>query len=177
MTAPVDSPLEIEGYVGVNPAQNESSQAEFRRTLGQFATGVTAMTTRSNTGEMIGMTANSFNSLSLDPPLILWSIANATPSFQYFQVGDDFAVNVLSADQELVARRLAMPNTEKFQGISIQSGRGGVPLIDGCIAYLECAVWARYPGGDHDIVVGEVKRIFNIGKAPLLFHGGTFRSF
>ncbi|MDX2144629.1 MAG: flavin reductase family protein [Rhodospirillaceae bacterium] len=167
----------IDGAAGINPAEGEDAQREFRRTLGQFATGVTAMTTRAPDGAPVGMTVSSFNSLSLDPPLILWSIARSTPSFGYFQVGHDFAVNVLSADQEAVARRLAKSSADKFDGISARTGLGGVPLIDGCIAYLECNVWARYPGGDHDIIVGRVRRIFNIGKAPLLFHGGAFRSF
>lgn len=166
----------IDGAVGVDPSAGEDAQREFRRTLGQFATGVTAMTTRAPGGAPVGMTVSSFNSLSLDPPLILWSIARSTPSFAYFQVGDTFAVNVLSADQEAVARQLARSSSDKFDGIAARSGLNGVPLIDGCIAYLECSVWARYPGGDHDIIVGRVLRIFNIGKAPLLFHGGAFRS-
>lgn len=166
----------IDGAAGIDPAAGADAQREFRRTLGQFATGVTAMTTRAPTGAPVGMTVSSFNSLSLDPPLILWSIARTTPSFVFFQVGDTFAVNVLSADQEAVARRLATSSPDKFDGISARNGLGGVPLIDGCIAYLECTVWARYPGGDHDIIVGRVQRIFNIGKAPLLFHGGEFRS-
>jgi flavin reductase (DIM6/NTAB) family NADH-FMN oxidoreductase RutF len=168
---------EIEGFKGLDPAADETAQREFRRTLGQFATGVTVMTTLSTAGEPVGMTASSFNSLSLDPPLILWSVARATPSFGAFQFKDPFAVNVLSSDQEQLARQLAQSSPTKFQGVATRPGLGGVPLIEGCIAYLECSVWARYPGGDHDIVVGHVQRIFNLGKAPLLFHGGAFRSF
>jgi 3-hydroxy-9,10-secoandrosta-1,3,5(10)-triene-9,17-dione monooxygenase reductase component len=169
--------LEIDGCMGVDPSADEASRSEFRRTLGQFATGVTAMTTLTKSGAPCGMTANSFNSLSLDPPLILWSLAKTTPSFEQFQVNDPFAVNVLSAEQEVIARQLAKSSTEKMKDLPLREGLGKVPLIEGCIAYLECTVWARYPGGDHDIIVGLVRRIFNIGKAPLLFHGGAFRSF
>jgi len=168
---------EIDGSQGIDPASDDAAHREFRRTLGQFATGVTVMTSLSPAGERVGLTANSFNSLSIDPPLILWSIANSAQSFENFQVKDAFAVNVLSADQEALARQLAQSTPDKFRGIDIREGLSGVPLIVGCIAYLECSVWARYPGGDHDIVVGHVHRVFNIGNAPLVFHGGSFRSF
>lgn len=162
---------------GIDPALDEAARREFRRTLGQFATGVTVMTTIGGDGERIGMTVSSFNSLSLDPPLILWSIANITPAFKYFQLNDPFAVNVLASGQENWARQMAQSAPDKFRDIDIRSGRHDVPLIEGCVAYLECDVWARYPGGDHDIVVGHVKRVHNTGKAPLLFHNGAFRSF
>lgn len=174
MVAPA---AEIGGMRGVDPAGDEASRKEFRRALGQFATGVTVMTTVSDTGERVGLTANSFNSLSLDPPLILWSIARGTPSFDNFRVKDPFAVNVLASGQEALARQLAQSSPDKFRGIDVHEGLAGVPLIVGCVAYLECQVWARYPGGDHDIVVGHVQRVFNIGTAPLVFHGGAFRSF
>jgi flavin reductase (DIM6/NTAB) family NADH-FMN oxidoreductase RutF len=169
--------LAIDGIPGLDPAGDEEAQREFRKTLGQFATGVTVMTTLTPGAERVGMTVNSFNSLSLDPPLILWSIAKTTPAFGYFRVQDPFAVNVLSGDQEALARQMAQSSADKFKGVALREGRKGVPLLEGCIAYLECDVWARYPGGDHDIVVGHVQRIFNIGKSPLLFHGGAFRSF
>jgi flavin reductase (DIM6/NTAB) family NADH-FMN oxidoreductase RutF len=123
------------------------------------------------------MTVNSFNSLSLDPPLILWSIAKTTPAFGNFQLQDAFAVNVLSSEQETHARQMAQSGSDKFRDMTIRQGLRGVPLLEGCVAYLECDVWARYPGGDHDIVVGHVQRIHNTGKAPLLFHDGSFRSF
>lgn len=162
---------------GVDPAADEGARREFRRTLGQFATGVTIMTALTPERDRVGMTVNSFNSLSLDPPLILWSIANTTPAFKQFQLNDPFAVNVLSAGQETLARQMAQSATDKFRDIGVLNGRGAVPLIEGCVAYMECDVWARYPGGDHDIIVGHVRRVFNTGKEPLLFHNGTFRSF
>lgn len=162
---------------GVDPSVDENARRAFRRTLGQFATGVTVMTTLGPGGERVGMTVSSFNSLSLDPPLILWSIANTTPAFRHFQVKDPFCVNVLSAGQEAWARQMAQSAIDKFSGIDCKDGRQGVPVIEGCVAHLECDVWARYPGGDHDIVVGHVQRVYNTEKAPLLFHNGAFRSF
>ena len=166
----------IEGQGGIDPACSEDARRQFRQTLGQFATGVTVMTALSARSDRVGITVNSFNSLSLDPPLVLWSIACTTPSYASFQVGDPFAVNVLSSEQEAVAARFARSAPDKFQGVELHDGLGGVPLLAGCVAYLECSTEARYPGGDHDIIVGRVLRIFNLRKAPLLFHGGSFRT-
>jgi len=166
-----------EAFSEVDPAASEGARKVFRKTLGQFATGVTVMTTLGPGGERVGLTVSSFNSLSLDPPLILWSIANTTTAFKCFQLGDPFAVNVLSAGQESQARQMAQSAVDKFRDVGIKDGRLGVPLVEGCVAYMECDVWARYPGGDHDIIVGHVKRVLNTGKDPLLFHNGTFRSF
>jgi 3-hydroxy-9,10-secoandrosta-1,3,5(10)-triene-9,17-dione monooxygenase reductase component len=168
--------LLIEGRLGIDPGGSEDARRQFRNTLSHFATGVTCMTTFAPDGGRMGITVSSFNSLSLDPPLILWSIANNTASFNGFQIGTPFAVNVLSADQEYLAVKFAEAGGDKFAGVSTHSGLDGVPLIDGCVVYLECTVAARYPGGDHDIIVGRVRRIFNIGKKPLLFHGGALRT-
>jgi len=176
---PSDDPaydLEIEGKAGIDPCLSDDARRQFRNTLGQFATGVTAMTTLAPNGERIGITVSSFNSLSLDPPLILWSLARSASSFPCFQVRQPFAVNVLSADQEHLARQFARVGAEKFEGVGLHTGLDQVPLIEGCVVYLECLTEARYPGGDHDIIVGRVRRIYNIGKAPLLFHGGILRS-
>lgn len=170
-------PLTFEGITAVDPAADDQTRREFRRSLGQFATGVTVMTTLAGDGIRVGMTVNSFNSLSLDPPLILWSIANTTPAFKCFQLHDPFAVNILAAGQEGWARQMATSGGDKFQDVSLMDGRGGVPLLEGCVVYFECDVWARYPGGDHDIIVGHVKRVLSTGKDPLLFHNGAFRSF
>jgi flavin reductase (DIM6/NTAB) family NADH-FMN oxidoreductase RutF len=168
------APLTIDGHDGIDPAGSPECRTQFRNTLGQFATGVTAMTTLAAGGERVGITVNSFNSLSLDPPLILWSIARSTPSYSCFQVSSAFIVNVLSADQQETALRFARAAADKFEGVKTIAGMGGVPMIEGCVAYLECLTEARYPGGDHDIIVGRVKRIFNLRRAPLLFHGGVF---
>ncbi|MBL8643022.1 MAG: flavin reductase family protein [Rhodospirillaceae bacterium] len=171
------NPLVSEGVTAVDPTADDQARREFRRCLGQFATGVTVMTSLTAQGVRVGLTVNSFNSLSLDPPLILWSIANTTPAFKCFQLHDAFAVNVLASGQEGWARQMAQSANDKFQNIGVIEGRRGVPLLEACVAYLECDVWARYPGGDHDIIVGHVKRVLNTGKEPLLFHNGAFRSF
>ena len=168
--------LIIEGVTGIDPAADEGARRQFRDTLGQFATGVTIMTTVASSGAYIGITVSSFNSLSLDPPLILWSIADTSSCHGYFKVGDSFGVNVLAEDQESLAVNFSKTGGDKFQGVQMSTGLSGVPLIGGCVVYFECCVEARYPGGDHDIIVGRVRRIFNVGKAPLLFHGGALRT-
>ena len=169
--------LRIDGREGVDLCGSEAARRAFRDTLGHFATGVTCMTTLSPSGGPVGITVSSFNSLSLDPPLILWSITNIAATFAGFQVGDPFAVNVLSSDQENLATKFAQAGGDKFAGVDLHVGLNGVPLIAGCVVYFECTVEARYSGGDHDIIVGRVRRIFNIGKTPLLFHGGALRTF
>lgn len=171
-----DSDLTIGGEVGLDPSVDDDARLAFRDALGQFCTGVTTMTTIAADGEQVGITASSFNSLSLDPPLILWSIADETPSFKCFTVGDPFVVNVLAADQEPLAMKFAQSGADKFNGVKTEKGLRGIPIISGCVAHLECEVEARHPGGDHDIIVGRVHRVFNLRKAPLLFHGGAFHS-
>ncbi|TAL01099.1 MAG: flavin reductase [Rhodospirillaceae bacterium] len=162
------------GEEGIDPAAGPEASRKFRNALGQFATGVTVITTVTPTGEDVGMTVNSFSSLSLDPPLILWSLAKTASGYVYFQVGDPFAVNVIAVDQEAWARQLARSSGDKFVGVDYHRGLDRVPLLAGCVAYLECVTEARYPGGDHEIIVGRVRRLFNIGHPPLLFHRGIF---
>ena len=169
--------LVIEDTVGIDPTSDDAARRQFRDTLGQFATGVTIMTMVGPKGDPIGITVSSFNSLSLDPPLILWSIAKDSVSFEYFRVEDSFAVNVLAEDQEDLAISFSKTGEDKYQGVEMLSGLDGVPLISGCVVYFECKVDARHPGGDHDIIIGRVRRIFNVGRAPLLFHGGALRAF
>jgi flavin reductase (DIM6/NTAB) family NADH-FMN oxidoreductase RutF len=176
VTKPALDAISNQGLVAVDPSTTDGRR-EFRKTLGQFATGVTVVTTLGPKAEHVGMTVSSFNSLSLDPPLILWSIAKTTATFGCFQLQDAFAVNVMAAEQEAWSRQMAQSATDKFKGVDIRLGLRGVPLIEGCVAHMECDVWARYPGGDHDIIVGHVRRMSNTGKAPLLFHDGAFRSF
>ncbi|MCC6912443.1 MAG: flavin reductase family protein [Rhodospirillaceae bacterium] len=167
--------LKIEGRTGEDPRDSAEGYRNFRNALGQFATGVTVMTGFSPNGDRFGITVTSFNSLSLDPPLILWSLGREGGSFACFQAGTPFAVNVLSSGQKDMAERFARVGIPKFEGVATQNGLDGVPLIAGASAYFECLVEARYPGGDHDIVVGRVRRLFNIGKDPLLFHKGALR--
>lgn len=133
------------------------------------------MTGLSPAGDPVGITVTSFNSLSLEPPLILWSLGRDGGSFACFQVGTAFAVNVLSGDQESLAQKFARVGIPKFDGVETYHGMDGVPLIVGCAAYFECRVDSRYPGGDHDIIVGRVRRLYNVGTNPLLFHRGALR--
>lgn len=171
----IDSPI-AGGQPGIDPASSDEARRQFRTALGQFATGVTAMTTVAPDGTPVGITVSSFNSLSLEPPLILWGLGRFGGSFHCFQTGTAFAVNVLCASHHEVARKLAQLGDGKFDGIELHPGLDAVPLITGSAAHFECTVEARYPGGDHDIVVGRVRRVFNSGGPPLLFFRGALHA-
>ncbi|MBL0421332.1 flavin reductase family protein [Ramlibacter sp. AW1] len=157
-------------------AQTPSFSAhEFRAALGTFATGVTIVTTRTPDGLPIGLTANSFNSVSLDPPLVLWSLSQAAASLAAFRAGSHYAINVLAADQKPLAERFAAKGADRWSGVQSVPGAGGAPLIVGAAATFECFNRSRYDEGDHVIFVGEVERCtWREGAAPLLFHGGRF---
>lgn len=152
----------------------DSVARAFRLALGRFVTGITVVTTVSADGRHIGMTVNSFNSVSLDPPLILWSIDRAGSLYEAFVHADRFAVNVLGADQIDLARRFAGAPAERFEGVAIEHGLGGVPLLKGCIACFECSTRHRYSGGDHLILVGEVERFEQNPGQELLYFGGQY---
>ncbi len=157
------------------PSKEEFSR-DFRNALGQFATGVTVVTSVGLDGTPIGLTISSFNSVSLDPPLILWSLSLNSPNLEAFRSARYYAVNVLSATQIDISYRFASRVENRFSGLSQRSGLGGVPLIDGCCAWFECKAEAHYPGGDHVILVGRVER-FSEGQAesPLIFHKAQYR--
>ena len=151
------------------------SPTEFRDALGMFATGVTIVTARSADGAFIGLTANSFNSVSLTPPLVLWSLARSAGSMAAFSTGSHYAINILSADQQDLARQFAARGSDRFSGVQFVEGSGGAPLLDGAAATFECFNRSRYEEGDHVIFVGEVERCAHrAGASPLLFHGGKF---
>lgn len=149
---------------------------DFRHTLGNFATGVTVITALSPEGEPVGVTISSFNSVSLDPPLILWSLSLNSPNIEAFSRASHYAVNVLAADQQHVSDAFAARKSDRFAGLSCRQGLSDVPLLDGCCAWFECSNEAYYPGGDHLIFVGRVER-FAQGEAqlPLIFHNGRYR--
>ena len=155
----------------------EVQRRALRDALGQFATGVTVVTTRTPAGEAAGLTVNSFTSLSLDPPLVLWSLGRYSAKRDSFDDAAYFAVNVLAAEQEGLALDFARPAGRPFAGLQTETGAGDVPLLPGCIAYFECRLTHRYPGGDHDMLIGEVLRFRNVGGEPLLFSGGRFGHF
>src|SRR5215203_1633743 len=147
---------------------------ELRTCLGAFVTGVTVITTVDRTGNLHGLTANSFSSVSLEPPLILWSLQIKTRSYPAFREAERFAINILAADQVDVANCFASPTQDKFQGIPITHGIGGLPLIKDCAAYLECQKEAIYPGGDHAVFLGRVDRIQRTERKPLAFGSGKY---
>ncbi len=147
----------------------------FRAALGMFATGVTVITARSADGSLVGLTANSFNSVSLAPPLVLWSLARRAGSLPVFTHGSHYAINILAADQKELAQRFATRDIDRFAGLATEEGAGGVPLIPGCAAVFECANRSQYEEGDHVIFVGEVERCTaQPGAQPLIFHGGRY---
>lgn len=151
------------------------SPQEFRAALGMFATGVTIVTARTAEGAVVGLTANSFNSVSLDPPLVLWSLARAAASLPVFSTGSHYAINVLAADQKALAERFALRGLDRFAGVAFDEGAGGAPLLHGAAATFECFNRSRYEEGDHVIFVGEVERCTRRdGAMPLLFHGGRY---
>jgi flavin reductase (DIM6/NTAB) family NADH-FMN oxidoreductase RutF len=140
-----------------------------------FATGVTIVTARTAGGELVGLTANSFNSVSLEPPLVLWSLAQAAGSMPALSTGSHYAINILAADQKGLAERFAAKREGRWEGVAWTEGAGGSPLLAGAAATFECFNRSRYEEGDHVIFVGEVERCSHrAGAAPLLFHGGRF---
>jgi flavin reductase (DIM6/NTAB) family NADH-FMN oxidoreductase RutF len=151
------------------------SAREFRAALGMFATGVTIVTARDAEGGVIGLTANSFNSVSLEPPLVLWSLSRAAASLAALSKGSHYAINVLAADQKALAERFALRGADRWKDVGFDEGIGGAPLLHGAAATFECFNRSRYEEGDHVIFVGEVERCgYRSGASPLLFHGGRF---
>ncbi len=150
-------------------------QRELRRVLGTFVTGVTVVTTRDSEGRPYGATANSFSSVSLDPPLILWSQSLTSRSHPAFRDSDCFAVNILADNQVAISDHFAKSRDDKFSSVAFSDGLGGAPLIDGCAAHLECTKVAAYPGGDHIVFLGRVERISHRAQSkPLAFGGGRY---
>jgi flavin reductase (DIM6/NTAB) family NADH-FMN oxidoreductase RutF len=140
-----------------------------------FATGVTIVTARTPAGVLVGLTANSFNSVSLQPPLVLWSLARAAGSMAALSTGSHYAINILAADQKELAERFASGRADRWDGVAYSEGASGAPLLDGAAAHFECFNRSRYEEGDHVIFVGEVERCgHRAGASPLLFHGGRF---
>ena len=147
----------------------------FRAALGMFATGVTIVTARGADGALVGLTANSFNSVSLSPPLVLWSLAMRAGSLPVFARGSHYAINILAADQMPLAQRFATRDIDRFAGVAWREGAGGAPVLDGVAAVFECANRSQYEEGDHIIFVGEVERCeARAGAQPLIFHGGRY---
>lgn len=145
--------------------------AAYRRALGHFTTGVAVITTAADIGP-IGLTVNSFTSVSLEPPLILWSLTNRSPHIELFGRVEYFAVNVLAHDQTAVAEQFSQRVPDRFAGIEQRPGVTAAPLIGGAIAHLECRLVDRIVAGDHHMILGEVIRFTSDGRAPLVFSRG-----
>lgn len=151
------------------------SSDEFRAALGMFATGVTIVTARAADGTLVGLTANSFNSVSLAPPLVLWSLSRSAASMQALSTGSHYAINILAADQMALAQRFSTRNIDRWADVQFDLGVGGAPVLRGAAASFECFNRSRYDEGDHVIFVGEVERCAHRpGASPLLFHGGRY---
>lgn len=157
----------------ISPA--ERSRA-LRDTLGQFATGVTVVTTIDCSGQPVGMTVNSFNSVSLDPALVLWSIGKSSLGYSAFTEGEYFAVHVLKGDQQNVSNLFAGRGADKFGQVKWHKGEGGVPQLDDCAALFHCRRVQNIDGGDHTILLGEVLDFSAGGGEPLIFHRGRYRA-
>lgn len=147
---------------------------ELRRALGQYATGVTVVTARAADGRKVAMTANSFTSVSLEPPLVLWCPAKNAVSLSDFTAATHFAVNVLAADQHHLSRRFATPADDKFADTPIAEGIAGTPLLDGAVARFQCRTVQTLDAGDHVIIIGEVEAYDAPGGDPLVFHSGRY---
>ena len=165
---------EAERLVEAKRAQSLDTR-DLRRALAQFATGVAVITTRGEDGRRIGVTANSFTSLSLDPPLVLWCLQNDAPSRGAFDACTHFGVNVLAAHQHNLSRQFATPADDKFAGVETRDGSGGIPLLDGALAHFVCRNVRQLDAGDHVILIGEVERYETSPGEPLVFHAGSYR--
>lgn len=152
----------------------EFDEQYFRQALSQFATGVTIITTRDEHGGFFGMTASSFNSVSLTPPLVLWSLSRNSRGMRHFEGNSHYVINVLAADQAPLAERFASRLENRFDGVPYKLSHTGLPILEGVTAWFECHNRSRYPEGDHVILVGEVERCAADPRASLLFHRSRF---
>lgn len=155
-------------------APQVTDQRHVRDCLGMFATGVTVVTTRNDSGERIGLTASSFNTLSLGPPLVLWSLALNSSSLAVFRAAKHFAVNVLESHQLDVARRFSSRVADRFADVAVHEGSHQIPLLSGALAWFECETRVMHEFGDHVLFIGEVMRCAKVEGSPLLFRKGEF---
>jgi 3-hydroxy-9,10-secoandrosta-1,3,5(10)-triene-9,17-dione monooxygenase reductase component len=154
----------------------EHDARDLRSALGCFPTGVCIVTTLGPDGRAAGMTINSFTSVSMDPPMVLWSLSRSASSAPVFRDAEHFAINVLAAEQQDISMHFARQGADKFAAYANRfiPGLGGAPILQGAAAVFECHVRHRYYGGDHIIVIGAVERYSQTAKAPLLFYRGGY---
>jgi flavin reductase (DIM6/NTAB) family NADH-FMN oxidoreductase RutF len=156
------------------PAQAPLDTKALRNCLGQMATGITVITTRAAGGTLVGLTANSFGALSLDPPLIIWSLRSVSPTLPVFQQQERFVVNILAEAQTDISRQFASGQADKFDGVAYALNAHGVPLLHGASAWFECRTVSQQIAGDHCLFIAQVECFSQSDAAPLLFHGGGY---
>ncbi len=172
MTSQTSNSTELSS-AAVKPGANANGRA-LRDAFGSFATGVTIVTTTAPSGADIGLTANSFSSVSLDPPMVLWSLARTSMSIEAFRSSAYFAVHILSADQETLSTQFASKGIDRFGGLALERGPDGIPMLPDCMARFACKLAYQYEGGDHVIFVGEIVDFSHSARKPLVFHGGRY---
>ncbi len=158
------------------PISPAPTTQNFRAALGRFTTGVTIVTCRGLHGEPVGLTVNSFNALSLEPPLVLWSLRVASPSLPHFVAATHFVVNVLAQDQVAVSRQFASSQPHKFSLGEWVDQLTGAPVLSGSSAVFECAVYSHQVVGDHVLFVGRALHVHESDRTPLVYQGGHYRS-
>jgi flavin reductase (DIM6/NTAB) family NADH-FMN oxidoreductase RutF len=164
----------VKWVIGLTGGAEQIDIEDFKRAAGSFITGVTVVTVRDDQGKLRGFTANSFTSVSLDPPLVLVCLHRSAPSLHAFRAGRGFTINVLSAAQEWISRHFARLSADKFATIRYQLGATGSPNIEGCIAHIDCTLETSYDGGDHVILLGRVRRVSSGEGPPLIFHRSRY---
>jgi flavin reductase (DIM6/NTAB) family NADH-FMN oxidoreductase RutF len=163
-----DAPVDHAGRI---PAFTDR---EFRDSLAQFATGVTVICAPGPDGRFVGFTANSFNSVSLEPPLVVWSLSRSGSHLAAFEAAERYTINVLAHDQVVLARRFSREHVDRFADVRYRIGAAGAPLIEGCVAWFECRHYARHRVGDHVMFIGEVETCERRNDAGLVFHHGRY---
>jgi len=153
---------------------NSFDRFDLRKAFGSFGTGVTIVTTKTHDERLVGLTVNSFSSVSLAPAIVLWSLQKTSPNLDAFESGDRFVVNVLSQDQLSHSRRFASPIPHKFEGVSVRFGLAGLPVLEGCAAVFECRKLQSIEVGDHVLYLGQVEAYEYHDKTPLLFVQGDY---
>lgn len=152
---------------------SQVSPTELRRACGEWATGVAIVTTVNQQGEPVGLAVNSFTSVSLDPPLILFCPARESATWSHIRTTGRFVVNILAAEQAALARVFSLAGIDKFANVDYHQNECGLPVLDGVTAYLTCATEDVYDGGDHEIVVARVHSTHHTAREPLVFHRGA----
>ena len=149
---------------------------QLRQVMGHFATGVTIITTFNKDGQMHGLTANAFTSVSLEPPLLLISVDKKAESWPAFEESKVFTVNILADEQEALSRKFAVSGGNKFEGVAYRQGANGAAILEGTLAHIECTLYAAYEGGDHSIYLGEIQEAEVREGKQLVFYRGGYRA-